>query len=240
MVLFFLTNHADDTQYFRRLGKEIVVALEWAGYKRCDGNVMSSCSRWCKPFYEWQVQIENWIADDTWEHLRHALIFFDARAIVGKGSLIRKLKGELISLIRKKPERLVRLSENTERIPREIGFFGQLLGERNRFNQRVVDLKQSVYFPFVNGLRLLALKEQIYDSSTLERFQQLPTSYQNIIQFQQVYEDFLIARLKWQIEAGSYDDAHFIRLNRLSKIEKKKSSSIGFMQGNSFTVRLNG
>lgn len=69
--------HCSDDQlpYFRKLGQQIVIRMEQAGYERCSGGVMASEVRWCKTNKQWKAQLSDWLNQDTFEHIRHLLTF---------------------------------------------------------------------------------------------------------------------------------------------------------------------
>ncbi|WP_054706463.1 DUF294 nucleotidyltransferase-like domain-containing protein [Bacillus sp. JCM 19041] len=116
--------------YFLELGERIVERLEDAGYERCIGGVMASKQRWCRSIVNWEEQLEGWLQDDTFEHLRHVLTFFDARPIFGEGEYVWSLKGLLLEKVKENPYLLKRFADNTGRLPQGLNLFGQLLVEQ--------------------------------------------------------------------------------------------------------------
>ncbi|WP_088104487.1 DUF294 nucleotidyltransferase-like domain-containing protein [Halalkalibacter urbisdiaboli] len=208
--------------YFLRLGEEIVLVLEKAGYEKCDGKVMASNPRWCKSLKGWYEQIDAWLENDTWENLRFALTFFDSRVLIGEHSFIHSIKERLFTTLQKEPRLLDRLADNTGRLRRGVGPFGQLLVETKGEHQGKFDLKQIALFPFVNGLRLLALKEEIYETSTHSRFELLPAKYKRVKALQTSYDQLLQKRLVWQRDVTTYDDIHYLSVKKLSTEDKKQ------------------
>ncbi|GAF64385.1 hypothetical protein BTS2_1278 [Bacillus sp. TS-2] len=207
-------------EYFLHLGKEIVHALEAVGYEKCSGKVMASYPRWCKSLTAWQEQLKLWLREDTWEHLRYALTFFDSRTFMGEDTLLKKLKETIFSTLKNQPQLMTRFAENTGRLKTGVGLFNQLLTETKGRQQGKLDLKQIVNFPYVNGLRLLALKESIFEPSTLKRFEELPSQYHFIKRYQKTYQKVLEYQLAWQQGIESYDAIHYLQLEKLTKEEK--------------------
>ncbi|WP_100405784.1 DUF294 nucleotidyltransferase-like domain-containing protein [Bacillus solitudinis] len=208
--------------YFLKLGEAIVDALEFAGYERCDGKVMASATRWCKSKQAWKEQLQHWLKEDTWENLRYASTFFDGRHVIGDSILLQEMKEMFFSFLEENPYLLRRFSENTGRLRRGIGPFGQLIVETKGEHQGQFNFKQVALFPYVNGLRLLALKEGIYETATLQRFQQLPESYQRIKDFQSSFKALLAKRLEWQCNVTSYDDIHYLSVKHLPSEDKRQ------------------
>ncbi|MBG9785208.1 DUF294 nucleotidyltransferase-like domain-containing protein [Shouchella lehensis] len=159
-------------RYFLTLGEEIVKALEDKGYERCEGGVMASTKRWCRSYKEWNEQLDFWIKENQFEHVRYLLTFFDSRTVLGDNQWLTHLKQRLFLEIKEGRIPMSRFTENTGRIPKGLNGFGQLLEEQYGEYQGTINLKEQVLFPYVNGMRLLALQEGIDAASTLERMQQ--------------------------------------------------------------------
>ncbi|KGA95721.1 hypothetical protein AJ85_07905 [Alkalihalobacillus alcalophilus ATCC 27647 = CGMCC 1.3604] len=208
-------------QYFLGLGQEIVTALEKVGYQKCDGKVMASYKRWCKSSEEWQAQLLHWMQNDKWENIRHTLTFFDATTFIGDELLLQDLKDVIFQEMDHNPTLVQRFIDNTGRVKKGIGFFGQFLVETKGKNQGKLDLKQIALFPFVNGLRLLALNEEIQAAPTLERFQKLSPFYKEVKEFEGDFYHLLNHQLKWQKGVKSYGSIHYLDLGHLSNKEKK-------------------
>ncbi|WP_053073954.1 DUF294 nucleotidyltransferase-like domain-containing protein [Bacillus sp. LL01] len=221
-AILYEEDHLEYEEYFLKLGSEISSALEDAGYAECDGKVMASSNRWCKSRKAWQLQIDQWIEEDTWESLRYVLTVADARIFIGEESYVEEIKQMIHKHLKINPKLIKRLTENTGRVKKGIGFFGQLLTESKGLHQGKFDLKQTVLFPYVNGLRLLALKEGIMASSTLERMKKLPAAYGHVKSHQLSFQELLTHRLRFQYGHNEYEGIHFINIDRLSSAEKNR------------------
>lgn len=160
--------------YFLTFGERIVTQLEAAGYERCIGGVMASCERWCGSAEKWSQQLEHWLTKDTFEHVRYVLTFFDARTILGEHALVLGLKKQLFAQMERSPHLMKRFADNTGRMPQARNLFGQLLVEQRGEHQGALNVKEQILFPYVNGMRLLALQQRMMATSTLERFAALP------------------------------------------------------------------
>lgn len=205
--------------YFLELGERIVERLEKAGYERCIGGVMASKQRWCRSFISWKEQLEGWLQDDSFEHLRHLLTFFDARPIEGEKELVWSLKGLLFEKVKTKPYLLKRFADNTGRLPQGLNLFGQLLVEQQGEKQGLLNMKQQVLFPFVNGMRLLALKDEMFESSTLDRFEANKRIDTEIVEAHYSFKQLIEKRAQWKENVGIVT---YVKPDELKKDEQKQ------------------
>ncbi|WP_017725913.1 DUF294 nucleotidyltransferase-like domain-containing protein [Halalkalibacterium ligniniphilum] len=215
--------NVEHQHYFLALGANIEEGLVKAGYERCDGMVMASNPRWCKEKTAWKNQLQQWIETDTWESLRYLLTFFDSRSLVGTEELLYEAKHSLLTVVEEDDNGyfLKRVVENTGRFKRGVGLFGQLLVETGGEFKGLFDLKRVAFFPYVNALRILALKEHVLEPSTIGRFNRLADAYQ-LQAYQASFEALLDKRLKWQQGIEAYERIHYLNLKRLSKDEKRQ------------------
>jgi len=156
-------------RYFELLAARIREVLESLGYPPCEGNVICTNARWRKPVGEWLVMLEHWLQDPHFEHIRYVLITADGRSVWGDESLVRRLKDWLFAYARDKPEILRSMVNNTLRHKVLLGPFGNLLKERYGEDTGAIDIKYGSYIPMVNGIRMLAIRESIHATHSLER-----------------------------------------------------------------------
>jgi CBS domain-containing protein len=212
-------------EYYKRLGVEITKGLEIVGYTRCEGNVMCSNPLWCKPEKEWEEQIIHWITKQDWESIRHLLIFMDARHLVGDSTSVERLKELVFKASHKSPHLLQRIFDNTLHIKKGVGLLGQFLEETHGHFVGMINLKESAFFPYVNAIRLLSIKEKIKETATLERIEQLcklPLYTQLLRNARSDFSQLLQLRHSLQSLSTpcSYDESHYLNPTRLS-IEKR-------------------
>jgi len=212
--------------YFLYLGKEISDGLYFVGYEYCDGKVMSSNPKWCHSMDAWQKQIDDWLNKASWETLRYFSTFFDSRVLFGEADFLKKLKKLAFLTLKNAPYLYTRLLENMSHMKKGIGILGQLLPDSSGKEAGSINMKTAIFFPYVNSLRLLALKEEIIAPSTLTRFQQLPDSYINIKKYQSSFERLLYLRLYYKKHSKSYEDVHFLNIDSLTKAEKQELKHI--------------
>lgn len=218
-------------EYYYRLGEEISRGLDHVGYEECKGKVMASNPLWCKSLNEWQEQILYWVEKDEWESIRYLLIFMDGRVIVGHPPYLNDLKNLIFDQLDTSPYLLQRMLDNTLKIKKGIGLFGQFLVERHGPYAGAINLKETAFFPYVNAVRLLAIKEKIIASSTLERFDQLKSKlrYNELLQgFQDQFELLLKYRLCHQVKStqDNYNASHYVKMDHLTDNQEKELKGI--------------
>ncbi|WP_227937587.1 DUF294 nucleotidyltransferase-like domain-containing protein [Alkalihalobacillus deserti] len=215
--------------YFQALGKEITKGLYLTGYPYCDGNVMCSNPLWCKSMEEWEEQISDWMEEESWESIRYLLIFHDARSLIGNVEFVQGLKQMIYQYIREYPYFLIRLLNNTMRIQKGIGFFGQILTETHGIHTGSIHIKNYGFFPYVNAVRLLAIKENINVTSTLSRLHQLsqlPSYKQELNRHQLNFKKLLDYRLMSGQEKDNYEDIHYLHIKEMNRKQQKELKQI--------------
>jgi CBS domain-containing protein len=104
-----------------------------------------------------------------------------------------------------------------------VGLLGQFLTETHGPHSGLLNIKEKALYPYVNAVRILALKECITDSSTLSRLQKLseasiPASKRLL------YEKQFYQLLDFRLQFGdhsNYDSGHFLLVSKLSAHQKK-------------------
>ncbi|MBN9653552.1 hypothetical protein J0K78_04665 [Halobacillus sp. GSS1] len=208
--------------YYLLLGKEIREGMAVVGYERCEGNVMASNPLWCQSMELFTVQITEWLKEAEWQALRHFLIFFDSRVLVGERDLLFQVKKASFAVIDEEPALLTRLLDNVNYVKKGVGVFGQLLPDYSGEKKGHFNLKQTVYFPYINALRILSLFHHVTSSSTLSRFEALRSLYPTLSDYENDFRQFLQQRLKLKKDAGDYQHVHVIKVEQLLKEEKQQ------------------
>jgi CBS domain-containing protein len=216
----------ESKSYFLLLGAEISKGLHEVGYEYCDGKVMASNTKWCNSISAWEEQLTNWLDKASWETLRYFSTFYDSRVLVGEEGFLRILKELCIKRLREEPYLYIRLLNNISHVKKGIGILGQFLPDTYGKVAGRLNLKEVIFFPYVNSIRLLALKEGILDPSTVSRFEKLHSGYSNIKSYQSHFERLLQLRLLLKKDATNYGDVHLLKLDILTKPEKHELKQI--------------
>jgi CBS domain-containing protein len=214
-------------KYFLQLGSEISKGLNQAGYPYCHGAVMANNPSWCKSLPEWQQQINDWAEENSWESIRSLLIFTDSRTLYGEKQYIHKVKQFSFMTIRN-TKILPHIYTNTIYYKKGIGVLGQLLPETHGSFSGQLNLKETALLPFVNSIRFLALKENIFETSTLSRINHLSEKVFSEEE-KESYKSQFSMLLKYRLLYGShsnYDASHYLNITRLSKMQKRELKEI--------------
>lgn len=209
--------------YFLNLGKEITQGLFLVGYEYCDGGVMANNPLWCQSISEWNQQLEKWAHESSWESIRHLLIFIDGRSLFGEHHYVEGLKSNLYQWI-KDYQLLPRILENTLHLKKGLNVLGQFLVESHGTHTGYLNLKEKVLFPYVNAVRVLAIKENLLVTPTLSRIQAL--SEQSMPSGERfLIEKYFQTILQLRLTLGdhtNYDSGHYLAVDKLDSHKKKE------------------
>nr|WP_281419541.1 putative nucleotidyltransferase substrate binding domain-containing protein [Bacillus alkalicola] len=129
-------------------------------------------------------------------------------------------------MLQENPHLYFRLYENVAKLPKPLGVFGQFLTEQRGEFAGMINIKENIVFPYVNSLRLLAYIEEIYTPSTLERFESLSPSFDNILKYKSSFQSLQNFRIKASEKAVSYSKIHHIDIKKLKGSEKNELKMI--------------
>ncbi|MDP4172062.1 MAG: DUF294 nucleotidyltransferase-like domain-containing protein [Bacillota bacterium] len=225
--IIFQNKNIETKTYFIQLGQEITNGLFEVGYTYCDGGVMASNDQWCKSLSEWEEQISEWIEESSWETIRNLLILIDGRHLYGENQFITTVKKAAYRSIHQE-HLLARMLDNTMLLKKGVGLLGQFLTETHGPHSTLLNIKERALYPYVNALRLMAVKEKIEETSSLARLQKLPAEVMNSHE-REVYEKQFLQLLYYRITYGdhsNYESGHYLVVSRLSRQEKKEMKSI--------------
>ena len=225
----FQQTDSQTTSYFLKLGQEVSDGLYIAGYPYCLGKVMASNPLWCKSLEEWKVQLFQWMEEESWESIRHLQIFYDARALTGTGQFVSELKDYIHQYKHEHPVLLKRLLENVMHLKSSIGPLGQILTIEKGKYSGCVDLKYSAFIPYVNAIRLLAMKEEIQETTTVDRMKVLleRDAYgKELVMYNQCFHNLLKYRASLLNEVEDYEDTHYLKIKQLNKEERREIKKI--------------
>lgn len=214
-------------EYFLALGKEISQGLQLTGYVYCDGGVMASNPLWCKSVSEWRQQLATWLLDSNWELIRQLLIFIDGRCLYGDASFLENLKTEVYQTIHKE-NLLKKLLSNTLHLKKGMGILGQILMETHGPHSGSLNIKEKALFPYVNAIRLLAIKGNIFETSTLSRLEKLP-DFELPSTKRELYKQQFLKLLNFRLSLAkpdNYENSHFLPITSLSKKQKEEVKEI--------------
>lgn len=214
--------------FFKLLGEELSKGLDAVGYPYCTGDIMSSNPIWCKSYKDWKKQISKWMEDESWESIRYLQIFYDARVLYGQPSYIKQLKASIYQYQKEHPLLLRRFMENVKHLKNAIGPMGQILVEQHGSYKGYINLKYAAFLPYVNSIRLLSIKEGLYETSTLERIKELQekVEYEDLLKcIHRHFSELMNYRLNL-LHVSEYDDTHYLNIKTLAKEQRKEIKKI--------------
>ncbi len=167
------TDHTAFDGWFIAFAERLVEALETVGFTRCKGHVMATNPIWRKRISEWCAQVGLWLGKSSGLVLRLCDIFFDFRCVYGEGVMSEQLRDQITRLA-PNPFFLREMYKLDEVHGPALGLFGRLKTDPLKGpGQGKVNLKLSGTLPLVGAIRILALKSQVPELSTLERIRAL-------------------------------------------------------------------
>ncbi len=152
-----------DVKQFRPYMNQMVESLTSFGYPLCDGKIMASNPFWCKTESEYKNEILKWVITPNMQNYVDLAIFFDSFAVAGEKQLLINLKDELFNRLYDKDVFMAYFAKATLTFdtPNIISSF--ITKKSN------IDIKRTAIFPIVQGIRSLALKEKIKETTTIRR-----------------------------------------------------------------------
>ena len=187
-----------DIELYKPYMHEITKHLIDFGYPSCEGNIMVSNPFWCKTVNAYKNEIARWIESPTFQNYMDLAIFLDSFAVAGNKELLINLKNDLFDKVHDKDVFLAYFAKATLTFdtPNTI---------TNIINKsHYIDIKKAAIFPIVQGIRSLALREKIKETTTIKRIKILEDKKilekEKVAELLEVFEFVNTLRLKTQLE----------------------------------------
>ncbi len=162
--------HARIDAWFIDLAERVTRDLDAIGFPYCKGYAMVTNPVWRKTRSQWRAQIAGWCGRRNVVALRLFDIFFDFRPICGALDLAAELRSYVTELMKVNRGFLRDLQYDDDEYGVGLGWFGRFITEKeNRAHRGELNLKTTGTMPLVQATRLMALREGIGETSTLER-----------------------------------------------------------------------
>lgn len=209
-----------DVEQYRPYMQQLTEHLIDLGYPPCEGNIMVSNPYWCKTADEYKTDITKWINSPDMKSYLDLAIFIDAFAVSGDKELLINLKEYLYNKIQSKDIFMAYFAKSTLAFDTPTTFSSFMAKDD------LINIKKAAIFPIVQGIRSLALKEKIKETTTIKRIKILEA--RNILEktkAAELIEAFEIAstlRLKNQLDCiqEGIPLTNEINTNDLGKIER--------------------
>lgn len=189
------------------------------GFPRCEGNIMVSNPYWCKHARAYRKEIVRWFDSPRMEDVMNLAIFFDAIAVAGDASMLRKLKEEVFERVEEQSPFLANFAKAAIAFETPIGIFMTLISENNK-----IDVKKGGIFSIVQGVRSLALEHKIEQTDTVTRIKKLAKLEVIDADFSgallEALDTFLNLRLKERLGRGEEKRLdNFVNIENLNQLE---------------------
>ena len=193
-----------DVEQYKPYMKQMNEALIDFGYPPCEGNIMVTNPFWCKTVKDYKNETAKWIQSPDMQNYMDLAIFFDAFAVAGDKQLLINLKDDLFNKLHDKDVFMAYFAKAT------LAFDTPSTVANFMTKTHHIDIKKAGVFPIVQGVRSLALRERIRETTTVKRIK--------ILEQKKVIESELAGEL---LEA--FDVLNTLRLKgQLQKIQDGK------------------
>ena len=152
-----------EVEQYKFYMNEITKNLIDFGYPICEGNIMVSNPFWCKTVNEYKNETARWIEAPGIQNYMDLAIFFDSFAVAGNKELLINLKDNLFNKLHDKDVFMAYFAKAT------LAFDTPNTVTNIMTKSHIIDIKKTAVFPIVQGIRSLALREKIRETTTIKR-----------------------------------------------------------------------
>ena len=152
-----------DVEQYRAYMEQITHHLIDFGYPPCEGNIMVSNPFWCKNVSAYKSETARWIEAPDMQNYMDLAIFFDSFAVAGDKDLLINLKDDLFNKLHDKDVFMAYFAKATLTFDTPSTIANFMTKTHN------IDIKKAAVFPIVQGIRSLALRERIRETTTVKR-----------------------------------------------------------------------
>jgi CBS domain-containing protein len=152
-----------DVEQYRPYMNQIIEHLINFGYPPCEGNIMVSNPFWCKTVSDYKAETARWIEAPDMHNYMDLAIFFDSFAVAGDKQLLINLKDDLFNKLHDKDVFMAYFAKLT------LTFDTPTFVTNFMTKSTKLDIKKVAVFPIVQGIRSLALRERIRETTTVKR-----------------------------------------------------------------------
>ncbi len=159
--------------YWVRMSSLFSDWLHQIGFVYCPGEIMCRNPIWRKSLDEWKLQIQYWVRQQVDNLGRFATLLFDAYPIYGDISLFSELNDYSFNIVGRHHEihQVMHEEKGTHHVP--TGLLGRFITEKEGEHRGEFEIKRSGLIFVVESVRILALRYQIRETSTLKRIEKL-------------------------------------------------------------------
>lgn len=167
-------DHTRIDTFFLELAERMCRDLNEIGIPYCNGYCMAVNPLWRKTLSQWITQVRLWGRKSNFVAIRLADIFFDFQPVWGTDDLAHQLRTAVSEVVRANHYFLRQMFQEKVDHNVAIGLFGGFITEKEQKEYRGhINLKYTGTIPLVGAIRLLALREGVEETSTLDRLRVL-------------------------------------------------------------------
>lgn len=154
-------------EYFCDFADRVVMALEKAGLRLCDGGMMANQKPWTGSMLSWQERLREWSVHSSEEALLEVQNFLSYRFLYGDEALHSTFEDVIKEQLRSAKILLVRLAqvEKAKPVPVLHSSIRSILG----MDRKTVSIKKDILFPFHHALQILNASHGNTSGSTKEK-----------------------------------------------------------------------
>ena len=212
--------------YFKKLADFVCDGLNDCGYVYCPGNAMASNTEWRQPVSAWNNYFSKWITQPEPKALMLSSIFFDMRPVYGDTSLFTNLQREMLVKTKSNQLFISHMVGNALKHKPPLGFFRNFMMVHDDEHKNSLNLKHRGVVPIVDIARVIALKNGLSETNTVERLDAAlqckalsREMHGNLIDALEFISSLRIRHQAKQIHKGLAAD-NFLPIEELSGLEK--------------------
>lgn len=167
-LVYANSDSSEVKNYFAQLGEEIVVHLEKAGYKRCDGEMMANQDIWRGSIDEWQARLQEWSIQTTDDQILLSYNFLSFRFLFGDRTVDKNFTGMVQKQLNSAQTLLYYMAqqERNNPIPQfETSFFKVF---KTKEKNESIDIKLHALFPMHHCLQILGTIHDLINQTPLQ------------------------------------------------------------------------
>jgi CBS domain-containing protein len=155
--------------WYANLATVLRDGMERIGFPRCPGDVMATNPRWRQTVSQWRRVFRGWMNEPEPTPIMEAQIFFDMRPVAGEKSLYSSLAADILAIAPRSSRFLAHLAASAVQRNPPIGFFRNLVLERDGEHRNSLDLKHGGIAAVVQLARLYCLTHGLAPVNTQTR-----------------------------------------------------------------------
>lgn len=166
--------HTRIDSWFIELAARMTTQLDQLRFPLCRGGVMAINPVWRKTLPQWREQLTRWVVRRSEVAMQLCDILFDFQSVFGQARLAEDLRTTILRLVRANPGFLRDMFGVQADHRAALGWFGRLITERHDPQHKgQINLKYTGTLPLAEAVRLLALRQGVRTTGTLERMNAL-------------------------------------------------------------------